>query len=76
VPFEQTLSSRGDSGRMDELLDIDVDALLQEIARYLAAVDAFRAAACEPTWLPEPAASTSAGTPAPRGRGGARRARA
>jgi hypothetical protein len=32
---------------------IDVDALLREIARYLAAVDAFRAAACEPTWLPE-----------------------
>jgi hypothetical protein len=30
------------------------EALFDEIARYLAAVDAFRAEACEPTWLPEP----------------------
>lgn len=36
---------------VNELLDID--ALMLEIARYLAAVDAFRAAACEPTWLTE-----------------------
>jgi hypothetical protein len=28
-------------------------ALIREIARYLAAVDAFRAEHCEPTWLPE-----------------------
>jgi len=34
--------------------DITED-LLDEIARYLAAVDVFRAEACEPTWLPEPA---------------------
>jgi hypothetical protein len=33
------------------------EALLDEIARYLAAVDVFRAEACEPTWLPEPARS-------------------
>jgi hypothetical protein len=33
--------------------DITED-LLDEIARYLAAVDVFRAEACEPTWLPEP----------------------
>jgi hypothetical protein len=39
---------------MNRLPDIDLDALLDEIARYLATVDAFRAAACEPTWLPEP----------------------
>jgi hypothetical protein len=32
---------------------IDLEALIREIAAYLAAVDAFRAAACEPTWLPE-----------------------
>jgi hypothetical protein len=32
---------------------IDVDALLREIARYLAAVDAFRAESREPTWLAE-----------------------
>jgi len=31
------------------------EALIDEIARYLAAVDLFRAEACEPTWLPEPA---------------------
>jgi hypothetical protein len=29
---------------------IDIEALLDEIRRYLAAVDAFRAAGCEPTW--------------------------
>lgn len=27
--------------------------LIDEIARYLAAVDLFRAAGCEPTWRPE-----------------------
>ena len=32
---------------------IDIEALLEEIRRYLAAVDAFRAAGCEPTWLPD-----------------------
>jgi hypothetical protein len=30
--------------------DIDIAALIEEIRRYLAAVDAFRAAGCEPTW--------------------------
>ena len=29
------------------------DTLIGEIARYLAAVDLFRAELCEPTWLPE-----------------------
>lgn len=42
-----------DSEAMRELRDIDIDALMREIARYLAAIDAFRAAACEPTWQPE-----------------------
>ena len=31
----------------------DEDSLVQEIERYLAAVDAFRAEDCEPTWIPE-----------------------
>ena len=33
------------------------EALIREIARYLAAVDLFRAERCEPTWLPELALS-------------------
>jgi hypothetical protein len=32
---------------------IDTKALIDEIARYLAAVDLFRALGSEPTWLPE-----------------------
>jgi hypothetical protein len=38
---------------MNEQLDIDSWVLAEEIARYLAVVDAFRAANCEPTWRPE-----------------------
>jgi D-alanine-D-alanine ligase-like ATP-grasp enzyme len=34
--------------------DIDIEALLEEIRRYLAAVDAFRAVGCEPTWRVDP----------------------
>lgn len=30
--------------------EIDIAALIGEIQRYLAAVDAFRAAGCRPTW--------------------------
>lgn len=48
----------------------DAKRLISEIGRYLAVVDAFRAAGHEPTWRPERA--TSAGTRAPRARGGAR----
>ena len=29
---------------------IDIAALIEEIRRYLAAVDAYRAEGCEPTW--------------------------
>jgi hypothetical protein len=29
------------------------DALIREIGRYLAAVEAFRAEGCEPRWRPE-----------------------
>jgi hypothetical protein len=59
---ERILNTLRDCGDMNGLPDIDLDALLDEIARYLAAVDAFRAAACEPTWRPEPVAAASAGT--------------
>jgi hypothetical protein len=34
---------------------IDITALAEQIHRYLAAVDAFRAADCEPRWRSEPA---------------------
>jgi hypothetical protein len=30
--------------------EIDITALVEEIRRYLAAVDAFRAVGCEPSW--------------------------
>jgi hypothetical protein len=45
-------------GDMHEPKHIDVDALMREIACYLAAVDAFRAESREPTWLPERRQST------------------
>jgi hypothetical protein len=45
---------------MNEQLHIDADELFLEIARYLAAVDLYRAECCEPTWLPESARSTVA----------------
>jgi hypothetical protein len=32
----------------------DIDALIDEIKRYLAAVDAFRLAGCTPLWRREP----------------------
>jgi len=38
---------------MDELIHIDRKELFLEIARYLAAVDLYRAEQCEPTWRPE-----------------------
>ncbi|HKD34226.1 MAG TPA: hypothetical protein VKB73_12305 [Gaiellaceae bacterium] len=34
----------------------DIAALVEEIRRYLAAVDAFRALGCAPTWRSEPQA--------------------
>ena len=30
---------------------IDIEALIDEIMRYLAAIDVFRAEGCEPCWL-------------------------
>ena len=35
----------------------DIDALIDEIRRYLAAVDAFRLAGCTPLWRREPHAA-------------------
>ena len=39
------------------------EKLIDEINRYLAAVDAFRAANCEPTWRPEPSSFTPSRKP-------------
>ena len=40
---------------MNEQIHIDSGALARDIARYLAAVDVYRAEHCEPTWRPESA---------------------
>lgn len=61
--IEPILSRLGDPEGMSEKLQIDSGALMREIAGYLAAVDAFRAESCEPTWHPEPAS----GGPVARG---------
>ena len=37
----------------DALPPVDVEALVGEIERYLAAVDAFRETGCEPCWRQE-----------------------
>jgi len=42
---------------MNERIHIDHTELFLEIARYLAAVDLYRAEHCEPTWRPESAPS-------------------
>ena len=39
------------------------ETLIDEIARYLSAVDVFRAEWCEPTWLPEPTSRSAAEKP-------------
>jgi hypothetical protein len=38
----------------ERAIRIDIEALIVEIQRYLAAVDAFRAAGCRPAWRREP----------------------
>lgn len=65
-----------DSSLVNAQAVIDSETLIREIARYLAAVDAFRAESCEPTWVPEPCAPTDTQTQAPRARDGARPATA
>ena len=37
----------------DMLEPSNADKLMEEVGRYLAAVDLFRELACEPTWRPE-----------------------
>jgi hypothetical protein len=38
---------------MERREPIDAETLFDEVVRYLAAVDAFRAERCEPMWRPE-----------------------
>ena len=47
------MSAAAQARRMNSDLRIDADALVREIGRYLAAVNAFRDAGCPPLWLPE-----------------------
>jgi len=49
------LSFAWDSRAVNETTPIDRKKLITEIARYLAAVDLYRAEHCEPTWRPESA---------------------
>ena len=65
-----------DPDAVNRKLHTEAAALMREIARYLAAVDAFRAELCEPTWLPELSLSGGAGgLSAPAGSTGARTSR-
>ena len=45
---------------------IDIAALIEEIERYLEAVDAFRAVGCRPTWRPDPAVPGGRNTCSPQ----------
>jgi hypothetical protein len=47
------LSAVEDAGWVNGMLDISGEYLIDEITRYLAAVDAFRAEGREPIWRPE-----------------------
>lgn len=55
--FEPILSTFGDAARMNDGPHTAAERLIDEVSRYLAAVDVFRAANCEPTWRPELAPS-------------------
>lgn len=41
----------------------DTQKLIEEIGRYLAAIDLFRSESCEPTWRPEIHAEVAVSTP-------------
>ena len=45
-----------------DLVDFDPEALVAEVARYLAAVALFREEGCEPEWAGEPLALAYAST--------------
>jgi hypothetical protein len=62
------LSLRTEPEDVREQAHIDPEALMREIARYLAAVDAFRDELCEPTWLAELAPGGAARAGCSRGR--------
>jgi hypothetical protein len=47
------LSGMREFPAMNEQGHIDSEALILEVTRYLATVDAFRTENCEPMWLPE-----------------------
>jgi hypothetical protein len=51
--IERILSGLRQPPVMSERRHIDSKALIVEVMRYLAAVDAFRTENCEPMWLPE-----------------------
>ena len=51
--LEQFLRDTDDHDAMERLATIDPMRLIQEVERYLAVVEAFRAAECEPTWRRE-----------------------
>ena len=53
MSVERSLRAVGDAPHMEPRQILDTKALIDEIARYLAAVDLFRALGSEPTWLPE-----------------------
>ena len=50
---------------MNDALDEDTDRLLDQIVRYLAAVDLFRAEGYEPSWRPEVVTSPATGLHSP-----------
>jgi hypothetical protein len=51
--LERTLRGADDHDAMGRLATIDAKLLIQEVERYLAAVEVFRAEECEPTWRRE-----------------------
>jgi len=57
--LEPFLSALWEPHVVNEQLLIDIEALLEEIDRYLGAVDLFRVLECEPTWRPEHASESS-----------------
>jgi hypothetical protein len=51
---ERNLRDADDHDAMGRLATIDAKLLIQEVERYLAAVEVFRAEECEPTWRHQP----------------------
>jgi hypothetical protein len=52
--LERTLRGADDHDAMGRRARIDATVLIQEVERYLAVVEVFRAEECEPTWRREP----------------------